>query len=102
MPAVARLVGFLSLLVKKYIKSDFVAQKDINITPFTGVIKPMKEVVKTFTNWNDFYLYLKKNRWSMGLRKEFTMIPFSSVTDSISYPKSKQKQSLLIQKYMII
>jgi len=72
--AVARLVGFSPSTVKKYIKSNFVAQEDINTTPFTGVIKSIEEVVKTFTNWNDFLSLSEEEQMEcMGLRKEILL-----------------------------
>lgn len=72
--AVARLVGFSPFTVKKYIKENFVAQEDLNIIPFNGEIKPMKEIIKTFTNWNDFLCLSEEEQIEcMGLRKEILL-----------------------------
>lgn len=72
--AVARLTNFSPTTVKKYIQENFTSQKDIKTTPCNSVIKPIKDIVSNFTNWNDFLkLSPEEQEECNQLRKEILL-----------------------------
>lgn len=74
--AVARKTGFSPGTVKKYIVENFVAEVNINTTPFDSVIAPAKEIILPTDSegWLKFLHFTEEDKIECDeLRKEILL-----------------------------